>query len=171
MDRLTTWVIANLRWLRRQLARHGRTREEADDLIQEAYVRVFEYCEQGQAREPEKVLIRTVINLSINETRDRNRHTAAEERLMPIGLLDTAPDPQDVLNAEEQLRHVIRTLSTLDKRTGEAFMLNRMDGLSYKQVAAQMGISVSAVEKRIAWAMAVLLDAAERDEAKAGSEP
>jgi hypothetical protein len=52
MDSLTAWVTANVRWLKDQLRRGGHTRHDAEDLIQEAYLRVFEYCARGQAREP-----------------------------------------------------------------------------------------------------------------------
>src|SRR4051812_22135305 len=107
MDRLTTWVTTNLRWLKGQLAQRGRTREEAEDLIQEAYLRVFEYCEKGRAREPEKVLVRAVMNLSMNEERNRQRHPQSRERPEDLGLIDPTPPPDEVVAAEQKLRAVI----------------------------------------------------------------
>jgi len=163
MDRLTRWLTGNIRWLTTQLTRRGRTREQAEDLIQEAYLRVYEYCEKGQAREPEKVLVRTVMRLSMNEWRDERRHLYLNQSVEDLPLADPAPLPEEVLAAQTQLNRIIQTLQTVEPRTREAFLLNRMDGLSYAQIAKQMGVSVSAIEKHIAWAMAVLLDASGRE--------
>ena len=47
------------RRLRILLLRRGRTREEAEDLIQDAFVKMQEYCERGgQVRQPEGFLVR-----------------------------------------------------------------------------------------------------------------
>lgn len=162
MDRLTTWMGENLRWLKGQLRRRGRTPEEAEDLIQEAWLRVFQYCERGQVREPEKVLVRAVANLAKNEDRARRRHPFVDEAVEELLLADGAPPPDEALAAKQSLRQVLSALATVDARTREAFLLHRMDGLSYPQIARQLGVSVSTVEKRIAWAMAVLLDATAR---------
>jgi RNA polymerase sigma factor (sigma-70 family) len=162
MDRLTTWMASNLRWLKGQLRRRGRTTEEAEDLIQEAWLRVFEYCERGQVREPERVLVRTVSNLMRNEDRHRRRHPYVGQAVEELSLADAAPLPEEVLASRQRLTHVLNALATVDTRTREAFLLHRTDGLSYPQIAKQLGVSVSTVEKRIAWAMAVLLDATAR---------
>jgi RNA polymerase sigma factor (sigma-70 family) len=164
MDRLTVWLTRNARWLMTQLRRRGRTREEAEDLIQEAYLRVYEYCEKGKAREPERVLVRTVMRLSMNEWRDRRRHLYSKQSVEDLLLVDPAPPPEDVLAVENYLRQIVSTLNNIEPRTREAFHLHRVEGLSYAQISRQMGISVSAVEKHIAWAMAVLLDQFDRQE-------
>jgi RNA polymerase sigma-70 factor (ECF subfamily) len=164
MDRLTTWLTHNVRWLMRQLRQRGRTREEAEDLIQEAYLRVYQYCERVEAREPERVLVRTVIRLAINDTRDRRRRAYSNQPIEELSLIDPSPSAEERIAAERCLDHLARTLETVAPRTREAFLLHRMDGLSYPQIARQMKISVSAVEKHIAWALAVLLDAVARED-------
>lgn len=63
MNRLPTYF----RRMRRMLLRRGRTREDAEDLIQEAFVRMQEYCERGgRVHQPEGFLVRTVLRLAIN---------------------------------------------------------------------------------------------------------
>lgn len=160
MDRLTAWLRDNTRWLRAQLRRRGCTHEDAEDLIQQAYLRVFEYCQRGEVREPEKVLVRTVSNLTINASRDRSRHPRADDALEELLLVDTAPLPDEALATRERLQQVVGTLQSVEARSREAFLLHRVDGLSYMQIARQMGVSVSTVEKRIARTMAALLTAA-----------
>jgi len=157
MDRLTTWLRDNTRWLRAQLRRRGCTHEDAEDLIQQAYLRVFEYCRRGEVREPEKVLVRTVSNLSLNARRDQGRRPHADASLEELLLVDAAPLPDEAVAVQERLREVVDTLQSVVARCREAFLLHRVDGLSYQQIARQMGVSVSTVEKRIARAMAALL--------------
>lgn len=160
MERLAEWLACNVRWLKSQLARRGRTREEAEDLIQEAYLRVHEYCEHGgEAREPERVLVRTVMRLSMNYERDRRDHLHVRQRVEELALLDPGPAAEDVLAGQLALQRISGLLDSLEPRSRQAFLLHRVDGLTYAQIAKHMGISVSAVEKHIAWAMAVLLDA------------
>lgn len=157
MDRLTAWLRDNTRWLRAQLRRRGCSHEDAEDLIQQAYLRVFEYCRRGEVREPEKVLVRTVSNLTLNARRDQGRRPQADVPLEELLLVDAAPLPDEALAAQERLRQVVETLQTVEPRCREAFLLHRMDGLSYQQIARQMDVSVSTVEKRIARTMAALL--------------
>lgn len=165
MQLLALWLRSNLRWLTRQLMLYGRTREEAEDLIQEAYLRVHRYCEQGNdAREPEKVLVRTVMRLSMNQSRDSRVHQYVSQPVEELALIDPRPPTDEALNAQETLQKVIRLLDSIEPRSREAFLLHRVDGLTYVQIARQMGVSVSSVEKHIAWAMAVLMDSVDRSE-------
>lgn len=183
MERLATWLTANLRWLKSQLRRRGRAPEEAEDLIQEAYLRVVEYCERGQVREPERVLVRAVSNLLLNQERDQRRRPIVGQAIEELSLVDPAPLPEERVMANQRLKHVIRALESVEDRAREAFqgarvpgdkgmvedrareafLLHRVDGLSYPQIARQLGVSVSTVEKRIAWVMAVLMDASRRE--------
>ena len=50
--------------------RRGRSQEEAEDLIQEAFLRLHEYCRKTEVRDEEGFLTRTVSNLAINEYRE-----------------------------------------------------------------------------------------------------
>ena len=169
MQQLAIWLVKNIGWLRSQLVRRGRTREEAEDLIQEAYLRVHEYCEHGgEAREPEKVLVRTVMRLSMNERRDSHRHLYVNRSPEQLSYIDPTPPAEEVLVAQEALHRTMRILESLEPRSREALLLHRMDGLTYTQIAKQLGVSISAVEKHIAWAMAVLMDAAAQENRKGG---
>jgi RNA polymerase sigma factor (sigma-70 family) len=50
-----------------------------------------------------------------------------------------------------------RSLQSLSKRTQEVFFLHRLEGFSYAEIARRLGVSVSAVEKHIASAVAALV--------------
>lgn len=149
------------RRLRMLLLRRGRTREEAEDLIQDAFLKMQEYCERGgQVRQPEGFLVRTVLRLAANARRDAHRNLYYEEPVENLTLIvDTTPTPDEVLAGDQCLERMRDALDAVSRRTRDVLFMQRLDGLSYSQIAQRLGVSISAVEKHIASALAILADA------------
>jgi len=148
------------RRLRALLLRRGRTREEAEDLIQDAFLKMQEYCEKGgQVHQPEGFLVRTALRLAANARRDEHRDLYCEEQVEDLTfIIDTTPTPDEVLAGDECLKRMRDALDAVSRRTREIFFMQRLDGLTYAQIAQRLGVSVSAVEKHIASALAVLAE-------------
>ena len=158
MDRLGIWLSENINWLKNQLTRRGRAREDAEDLIQEGIMRVYEYqARGGQVREPEAVLVRTVARLAINEHRDSHRDRYSKRAFEDLALVDPKLGPDENLDVRQRLESVMRVLETVPPRTREIFLLHRLAGSGQEEIAKQFGITVSAVEKHVARAVAVLI--------------
>ena len=147
------------------LLRRGRTREEAEDLIQDAFLKMQEYCERGgQVRQPEGFLVRTVLRLAANARRDAHRNLYCEEPVENLTLIvDTTPTPDEVLAGDQCLERMRDALDAVSRRTRDVFFMQRLDGLSYAQIAQRLGVSISAVEKHIASALAILADANQQE--------
>jgi len=153
------------RRLRMLLLRRGRTREEAEDLIQDAFLKMQEYCERGgQVRQPEGFLVRTVLRLAANARRDAHRNLYCEEPVENLTfIVDTTPTPDEVLAGDQCLERMRDALDAVSSRTRDVFFMQRLDGLSYAQIAQRLGVSISAVEKHIASALAILADANQQE--------
>ena len=138
------------------LLRRGASAEDAEDLVQEAFVRLQAYVEAHEVETPEAFLVRTAVNLSVDQNRRRRRapfdHRAANLELA----VDSSPRPDEVLDAQERLRRAREGLMQLSPRTRRILLGQRLDGLSHAELARQEGISVSAVEKHVAKAMAFM---------------
>lgn len=149
--------------LRKVLLRRGRTKEEADDLIQEAFLRMQEYCQRGgQVRQTEGFLMRTALRLASNARRDAHRELYSDQQVEDLVLLiDTSPTPDEVLAGDQCLERMRDALDTVSRRTRDIFFMQRLDGLSYAQIAQQTRLSISAVEKHMASALAILADASQ----------
>jgi RNA polymerase sigma-70 factor (ECF subfamily) len=154
MNRLPTYF----RRIRTILLRRGRTSEEAEDLIQEAFLKMQEYCQRGEKiHKPEGFLVRTVLRLASNARRDAHRELYCEQQVEELTLLiDTNPTPDEVLAAQERLEIMRRALDAVNPRTREVFFMQRIDGLSYAEIAERAHLSISAVEKHIAKALVIL---------------
>ncbi|MBL8268807.1 RNA polymerase sigma factor [Steroidobacter sp.] len=152
------------RKMRLVLSRRGCRRDEIEDLIQDAFVRMLEYCETGvEVRRPEALLVRTAQRLSMNFERDQHRDLYVPEPLENLLLIDPSPAPEDVLAAAQRMEKVKRTLDAVSPRTREVFFMHRVNGLSYTQIADRTGIPSSTVRKHVARAMTVLLSEMQRE--------
>jgi len=156
MNRLPVYF----RRLRKILLRRGRTYAEAEDLVQEAFLKMQEYCERGgRVQKPEGFLVRTALRLASNARRDAHLDLYSEEPVENLTLIiDTNPTPDEVLAGDECLERMREALDAVSQRTREVFFMHRLDGLSYTEIAQRLHLSVSAVEKRVANAMAILAD-------------
>lgn len=156
MSRLAARVARLMKVCRRR----GRSQEEAEDLIQEAFLRLHEYCRKTEVRDEEAFLARTVSNLAINEYR-RERilsfaHETVEELEQTVGLSDSSPGPERICAAQQRLDEITRTLGAVSERTCQIFLAQRA-GYSYEEIAADLGITPRTVQKHIARAMFLLI--------------
>lgn len=121
-----------------------------EDLLQSAYVRFETYRKTNAVNNPEAFLIRTAVNLSIDERRSRKwvDDRPVEDLCQTFAHSDPLQD--EVLAAQERLRLVDEALGELPQRTRTILLLHRVEGKKYREIAELMGISQSAVEKHIA---------------------
>jgi RNA polymerase sigma-70 factor (ECF subfamily) len=151
--------------LRRVLMRRGNSQAETEDLIQEAFLRMQEYCEKGgEVHRPEGFLMRTALRLAANARRDAHRELYRDGPVEDLTqLIDCAPTPDEVLAGQQCLMRMRAALDAANPRTREVLFMQRLDGMSYGEIAGRLGISVSAVEKHVAKALVILAELSERE--------
>jgi len=142
--------------VRAALMRRGRSRHDADDLVQEAWVRLACAESRQTVNEPEAFLMRAALNLSIDAYRIRRNH-GEEVLLENAQLIDATPTAETILLARERIARLSECLAQLDPKTQRIFLAHRIDGMSYLEIARDNGLSVSAVEKHIAKATLILM--------------
>jgi RNA polymerase sigma factor (sigma-70 family) len=151
------WFLKHAPRLRRMLRRRGRSREDTEDVLQELFVRVMQYCREGrEIRDPERFLSRTVLNLSSNLRELEHRDLYVSAPVEDLAIEDRSFAPEDNVSADQTLERLQRTLDALEPRTRAVYTMHRLKGLSYEQIADHFEISVSAIEKHIARATIAL---------------
>lgn len=128
-------------------------RQVAEDVAHDAYVRVLERTSDTPIEQPRAFLYRTALNLVIDGHR-RNALRQSE----PLEVLDNEeryfnPSPQTSLDQGQRLDMLQRALAELPRLCRESFLLRKLEGMSHLQIAEQLGISRSLVEKHIVNAM------------------
>ena len=145
----------------RLLRRNGCSTDDAEDLIQEAFLRLTEYCRENEVRDEAAFLHRTVVNLSISAYRSRCRHPNAglpvEDLAEILPLVDTAPGPDEVLAVRQRLNEVRKVLAAVSPRTRDIYLAHRA-GCTHEELAVSYGVSRSTIEKSIARAVMALMD-------------
>jgi RNA polymerase sigma-70 factor (ECF subfamily) len=143
------------------LMHRGCTRDDADDLAQEAYLKLICYELEHTVVKPDAFLMRTALNLAIDAYRvQRNRGELVlleELTLAELARADPSPTVEATLLAKERLARLAESLMDVGVRTRAIYLAHRMDGMTYQEIAQRHGLSVSAVEKHVAKAtMAVM---------------
>jgi RNA polymerase sigma-70 factor (ECF subfamily) len=135
---------------RRAVLRRGVSEADADELVQEAFLRIEQYERAHQARSREALLVRTAVNLSIDQLRRHARAPFIAHDGAHLIADQTQPDPSQIVEERARLRHAARGLETLPERTRRILLMRRVDELSYAEIARREQMSVAAVEKQVA---------------------
>lgn len=148
---------ALLRFLRARL----RDQAAAEDLLQELWIKL-ESTPTGPVAQPESYLFRMANNLVLDMRRAESRRMRRDEAWTDSqsGVdreRDDRPSAETILLARERLAAMTLVLDALPERTARAFRMCRIQGLKQKEIAAHLGISVSAVEKHLQRAYAAVL--------------
>ncbi len=151
-----TWDLQHLFRLHaasiaRALRRNGASAETAEDLAQDAFLRVLarQPADRGAEGDPRAYLFRTARNLLIDH---RRREILARRAEMDDEALAALPDPSPSAErricARERLALTREALAELPPRTRRAFEMHRLEGLTLAETAQALGISTTR-----AWAL------------------
>src|SRR5438045_2382330 len=99
--------------LRRLLVRHGRSADDIDDLMQEAFLRLQTYCCEHAVKNTEAFLVRTVLNLSAQQRRDARPYQSMTDESEILSIVDPSPSPDEVYAGQQRLLRVKSGLSRL----------------------------------------------------------
>lgn len=139
------------------LRRRGKTHEETEDLIQEAFFKLERYCRSGHEVEcAEAFLKSTLKNMVVSEYRKASPHFRTKVALDTALLADLAPRPDDAVLSHQCLVLLQEILDRLGRKTRDMYFMHRLGGFSYADIAARYKCSVSLVEKHIANAAAAI---------------
>ena len=133
----------------RQIARRTHDRQNAEDLLHSAYLRLERYQAAHAVGSAVGFLTRAAINIRI----DNHRHDdfLRSHTLESSFCFDyPAPLPDKVIEDRDRLNRLKAGLDRLHPRTRQIFLLYRVEEMKQREIAALLALSESAVEKQIA---------------------
>ncbi len=148
----------------RLFAARLRSVAEAEDLVQDLFLKIQALDELEVRDDGSALLFRMANNLMLDRLRSQTRASARDERwrdsqTTTVGgdQVADSPSAEEVVAGRQRLAAMMATLKTLPPKTARAFSLHKLDGLSHVETAAEMGISRSAVEKHVSAALKALM--------------
>lgn len=154
---LRAWLLQYGPALKRYFLRRA-SPADADDLVQDVFLRLQARGETSDIDNVEGYLFRTAANVL---ARRRQRVTwawgAQEDPEAVAGMADEL-SPERILISRQMIDRIMRALDDLPPRSAEAFFLYRFEHLSQEAVARRMGISVKGVEALLKRAMRHLFE-------------
>lgn len=140
-------------WLQGWLGRRLGSRADAADLAQDTFVRVLgKASELAALREPRAWLTTIAHGLAVDHLRRQSLERAFAEALAAWPAAEV-PSPETRLLMLDTLLQVDRALDGLKPPVRAAFLMSRLEGLTYPEIAGHLGVCLSSVEKYMATAI------------------
>jgi RNA polymerase sigma-70 factor (ECF subfamily) len=123
---------------------------EAEDVVQEAFAAVWQLIDSGaDIKSFKSYMYRSVHNFALMRLRMRREQ---------VDINQLADLTDDVIDTSERDARLWRAIDHLPQRCREVFLLSKRDGLTYAEIADELGISVKTVENQISKAYDRLRD-------------
>lgn len=125
------------------------------DLVQEAFLKLWDNCHKVSAKKAKSFLFTVANNQMLNElSKKKTVLSYAQEKPKQ----HTNESPEFIMEESEYMYKLQTAIESLTEEQRVTFLLNRIEGKKHKEIAEMLGISRKAVEKRIYTALKKLKD-------------
>jgi RNA polymerase sigma factor (sigma-70 family) len=149
----------------RYFAARTRNAQLAEDIVQEIYLKINMVGAEAVIENPTAFLFTTGTHIHLNQRRGSKRQDARDANWLDANAtlvgdepVEQSVDSERTLIGKQELAAVVSRLAQLPQRTQDIFRLSRFEGLNQQQVADQLSISKSSVEKHLATALRHILE-------------
>lgn len=129
-------------------ARRRVGRQEAEDVVQDTYLHLLQRGAAATLEHPRAYLFRIAANRAVDlarKTKIRSRY--AGENVDLDQLSGSAGSPEAASEGAMELRRLQAALAELPPLCRAAFLLNRIDGLTYAEIAERLGLSIRTIDR------------------------
>ena len=147
---ISTAFIQNSPLLKRFLTRFLSEQRDIDDVVQETYLRAYTAVRDKRIDYPKAFLFRIARNIALTELTKKSRQITdyIEDFDLPI-VIDNSTSVEDEVEARQQLGIYCEAVAALPEQCRRVYLLRKVHGLSHKEIAERMSLTVSSVEKHL----------------------
>jgi RNA polymerase sigma-70 factor (ECF subfamily) len=135
--------------LKLRLARRLGSLDWAEEALHDTYLRLDGAEAVGRIDNPGAYLLRAAFNNALNRRRAENRRLSAVDIENLLHIADDAPSAQRVVEGRSDLSLLKTAMAALPARQRSILLAARLEGLTRRQIAGRLRISVSLVEKEL----------------------
>ncbi len=125
----------------------------ADDIVQEAFIKVWNMRDEIRSETVKAFLYKIAGNLALNQLK-HNQVVYNFENSYQQDVYSDHADAQII--SDEFNQYLQRVIASIPDNSREVFLMNRMEGLTYEEIAARLDLSVKAIEKRMSEALKIV---------------
>ncbi|SHI08276.1 RNA polymerase sigma factor [Pollutimonas bauzanensis] len=157
-----TWHGIDLNWayadLLSGIRRQTGCRHRAYDVLHDALIRLALVNERAPLREPQAYLRAIVRHALVDQFREASRWVELPDEEGPVSSAfddasGFAPSAERLADLKQRLQAMQQILDCLPPRCREVFWLFRIEGYTYREIAASLGLTLRTVERQIARAL------------------
>ena len=148
---VTPAFVENQTFLKRFLTRFLSSSQDIEDVVQESYLKALSAEKKHEINSPKAFLFRIARNEALKELQKKSRRIT--DYLDELDIPEAATSDtyiEDSSIAKERFGLFCQSALEMTPRCRKAFLMCKVYGFSYKEIASHLGISVSGVEKHVA---------------------
>ena len=132
----------------------------SEDIVQDCFSLVWERLSSGnvQIENMKSYLYSMVRNISLDYLQNEKKI----ETTVSVAELDEELVQEEVEERSEMEARMWTAIDSLPERCREIFLLNKRDGLKYKEIAEQLGLSVNTVDNQVSKALRLIREGAKK---------
>ena len=125
----------------------------SEDIAQEAFIKLWEKRDSIRMETVKTFVFTIGNNLAINHLKHMQVRYNFANRTVDM---EKSQDPQFLMEEQEFKERLQLIIASMPEGSREVFLMNRLEDLTYAEIAERLGISVKAIEKRMSKALKVL---------------
>lgn len=125
----------------------------AEDLTQDTFMKLWEVREKIDLKTVKSFLYTVAGNLAINKLK---RQQLKYKFINQIDRKTSSENPEFIMEMKEYDEKLQSILELIPEGNRTVFLMNRIEGLKYREIAERLGIGIKAVEKRMSKALIVI---------------
>jgi len=123
---------------------------DAEDILQETYIKVLNASKENEIRNPKGLLTHTARNLALNHIDlARNKYDIQLEENRVSSVISNSDHLETLVGSKERLEHLGKVINRLPDKCRQVFIYKRVHGLSHKEISIKMGISNKTIENHV----------------------
>jgi len=140
-----------------------KNREDAEDITQEVYIRLWNHWDRVEQPRVHAWLMRVAHNRAIDLIRQHRTANTREKLVSPIehieNRLAAEGTPESVLEQNEKQRSLLRAMDQLPEKTKSILLMHYFQGMKYKEIGTSLNMTLSAVKVSVHRGKKLLRDA------------
>ncbi|MDT8346609.1 MAG: sigma-70 family RNA polymerase sigma factor [Flavobacteriaceae bacterium] len=127
---------------------------QAEEVVQDAFIKLWENCSSVPIEKAKAFVYKVANNFSLNKI--KHQKVVLKYQKEHIKSSKSSDNPQFILEEKEFKHRLELAINNLKEKERSTFLLHRIDGKTYQQIADLEGVSLKAIEKRMSNALSAL---------------